>query len=270
MMHGFIPPERFFPYLTWTDVKAMPDKENVVLIQPIGAIEQHGPHLPLAVDAAIATGVLGHALHHLDANLPAYALPPLYCGKSNEHWHFPGTLTLSVQTLIALLTDIGESLYRSGFRKLILMNAHGGQPQVMDIVARDLHIAHADFQVFPFFVWRVPHITKQLLTEQEATLGIHAGDAETSLLLALLPDTVHMERAVAEYPPALPPDSLLTLERNLPIPWATRDISRSGVIGDATSATREKGDRILASLSAGWVQVIRDVHRFHPPQRWQE
>lgn len=269
MMHGFIPPHRFFPYLTWTDIAALPNKEQIVLIQPIGAIEQHGPHLPLAVDAAIATSVLGKALEQLPANIPAYALPPLYYGKSNEHWHFPGTITLSAQTLTALLTDVGESVYRAGFRKLILMNAHGGQPQILDIVARDLHVAHEDFEVFPFFVWRVPHITKQLLTEKEAALGIHAGDAETSLILSVLPDTVHMDRAIAEYPHGLPTDSLLTLERNLPIPWVTRDISQSGVIGDPTVATPEKGDRILTSLAEGWVRVIQDVHHFQQPQRWQ-
>jgi creatinine amidohydrolase len=269
MMHGFIPPGRFFPYLAWTDVQEMVDKENVVLIQPVGAIEQHGPHLPLAVDAAIATAVLGKALENLDTSIPAYALPPLYYGKSNEHWHFPGTITLSATTLMQVLMEVGESVYRAGFRKLILMNAHGGQPQIMDIVARDLHVAQADFQVFPFFVWRVPNCTKSLLTEKEAALGIHAGDAETSLLRAVLPDTVHMERAVAEYPFGLPTDSLLTLERNLPIPWVTRDISQSGVIGDPTVATAEKGERILESLASGWVQVIQDVYHFRQPQRWQ-
>ncbi len=268
-MHGFIPPERFFPYLTWTDIRDMPNPESVVIIQPLGAIEQHGPHLPLVVDAAIAQAVLGKALAQLDSTIPAYAMPTLYYGKSNEHWHFPGTISLTAQTLIALLMEVGESVYRAGFRKFVLLNAHGGQPQIMDIVARDLHQLHADFEVFPFFVWRAPHITKQLLTQKEAALGIHAGDAETSLLLSILPETVKMDRAVAEYP-ALPEDSLLTLERNLPIPWLTRDISRSGIIGDPTPATKEKGDRILASLADGWVRVIRDVHRFQQPQQWKK
>jgi creatinine amidohydrolase len=269
MMHGFIPPDRYYPYLTWTDVEAIPDKPNVVLIQPIGAIEQHGPHLPLAVDAAIAQAVLGKALTQLEPTIPAYALPTLYYGKSNEHWHFPGTITLTAQTLTALLMEIGASLYRAGFRKWVIMNAHGGQPQVIEIVARDLHQQYDDFQVFPFFTWRVPHITKQLLTEKEGLLGIHAGDAETSLLLAILPDAVKMERAAPEYPHGLPEQSLLDLERKLPIPWNTRDISRSGVIGDPTPATREKGDRILASLADGWMQVIKDVYDFVPPQAWK-
>ncbi|HEY9638626.1 MAG TPA: creatininase family protein [Coleofasciculaceae cyanobacterium] len=269
MMHGFIPPERFFSYLTWTDIQEMPDKENVVIIQPVGAIEQHGPHLPIIVDSAIAVAVLGKALAKLDPCVPAYALPPLYYGKSNEHWHFPGTITLSAQTLLKVLTEMAESIYRAGFRKLVLMNAHGGQPQVMEIVARDLHQTYEDFLVFPLFTWRVPHIAKELLTPKELEYGIHAGDAETSLLLSILPDQVKMERAVAEYPYGLPEDSLLSMEGKLPFAWLTRDLTKSGVLGDATVATKEKGDRLLESVSDGWVQVIKDIYKFHQPQAWK-
>lgn len=265
MIHGFIPPERFFPYLTWTEIRDLPNQENVVLIQPIGAIEQHGPHLPLIVDAAIAEAVLGKALSHLDSTIPAYALPTLYYGKSNEHWHFPGTVTLTAQTLITTLMEIGESLYRAGFRKWVLMNAHGGQPQVMEIVARDLHQQYEDFMVFPLFVWRVPNIAAELLTTKELKLGIHAGDAETSLLLSILPEQVKMEQAIAEYPTGLPENSLLSMEGSLPFAWTTRDLSQSGVLGDPTTATQEKGDRILESLAHSWEQVIKDVYRFQQP-----
>jgi len=267
-MHSFIPPERFFPYLTWTDIQQMPDKSNVVMLQPIGAIEQHGPHLPLIVDAAIATSVLGKALAQLESTIPAYALPTLYYGKSNEHWHFPGTITLSAQTLIALLTEVAESLYRAGFRKFALVNAHGGQPQVLEIVARDLHQKYPDFQVFPLFIWNVPNVAVDLLTPKEVQLGIHAGDAETSLLLSILPDTVKMDAAVQEYPrlpDASHPNSLLSLEGKLPFAWVTKDLSDSGVLGDPTVATKEKGDRILASLVEGWTQVIRDIYHFQQP-----
>jgi creatinine amidohydrolase len=270
MMHGFLPAHRFFPYLTWTDIDTMPDKENVVLIQPVGSIEQHGPHLPLAVDSAIGLAVLGRALSELDAAIPAYALPSLYYGKSNEHWHFPGTITLKAQTLSATLIEIGESLYRAGFRKLVFMNSHGGQPQVLEIVARDLHQQYEDFMVFPLFTWRVPNLAADLLTPKEQALGIHAGDAETSLLLSILPDQVRMEQAVCEYPHGLPTDGLLSLEGNLPFAWMTRDISKSGVLGDPTTATQEKGDRILASLAAGWAQTIQAIYQFRQPQRWQQ
>jgi len=269
MMHSFIPPDRFFPYLTWTDIQSMPDKENVVIIQPIGAIEQHGPHLPIIVDSAIAVSVLGKALTKLDSTVPAYALPPLYYGKSNEHWHFPGTITLSAQTLLTVLTEMAESIYRSGFRKLVLMNAHGGQPQVMEIAARDIHQKYEDFLVFPLFTWRVPHIARELLSPKELEFGIHAGDAETSLLLSILPEQVKMERAVAEYPHGLPEDSLLSMEGKLPFAWVTRDLTQSGVLGDATVATKEKGDRLLESVSDGWVKVIEDIYKFRQPQAWQ-
>ncbi len=269
-MHTFIPPNRFFPYLTWTEIQAMSDKENIVVIQPVGAIEQHGPHLPLVVDAAIATAVVGKALEQLAPEIPAYALPTLSYGKSNEHWHFPGTVTLSAQTLINTLMEVGESLYRSGFRKWALVNGHGGQPQIMEIVARDLHQQHEDFMVFPLFVWRVPNIAGELLTPKEKALGIHAGDGETSLLLSILPEQVQMEKAVAEYPQELPEDSLLSMEGKLPFAWTTRDLSKSGVLGDPTTATVEKGDRILQSLADGWTRVIQDLYKFQQPKAWKQ
>lgn len=264
MMHGFIPPDRYFAYLSWTNIEAMADKANVVLVQPVGAIEQHGPHLPLAVDSAIATGVLGRALAQLDPAIPAYGLPPQYIGKSNEHYHFPGTLTLDAETLAAVLSQTAESLYRAGFRKLVWANAHGGQPQVLEIVARDLHQRYPDFWIFPFFIWNVPHAVGELLAPRELAEGIHAGDAETSLLLSLLPEQVNMAAAPTEYPEHRLQDELISLEGKLPVSWVTRDISRSGVIGDATAATRKKGDRILAELAQGWVQAIAAVHQFRP------
>lgn len=269
MLHSFIPPDRFFGYLTWTDIEAMPDRESVVIVQPVGAIEQHGPHLPLAVDAAIGLAVLGKALTKLPEEVPAYALPSLYYGKSNEHWHFPGTITLSATTLMATLTEIGESLYRSGFRKFVLLNSHGGQPQIMEIVARDLHQKYEDFQVFPLFTWRVPNVAAELLTEKELEFGIHAGDAETSLLLSILPEQVRMDRAVAEFPPEPPAACLLSMEGRLPFAWVTRDLTKTGVLGDATVATQEKGDRLLESLANGWVQAIQEIHQFRPPQVWK-
>ena len=175
MLHGFLPPHRYFAYLTWQQIAAMPDKENVVIAQPMGAIEQHGPHLPLAVDAAIAAAVLGQALTQLPDAIPAYGMPPLYYGKSNEHWHFPGTITLSAQTLRQVLMESAESLYRAGFRKLLWLNAHGGQPQVLDMAARDLHQQYPDLMVFPQFVWNVPNPAAEMLTEKRAGTGHSRG-----------------------------------------------------------------------------------------------
>ena len=266
MMHGFIPPQHYFSYLTWTEIEQMPNKENVVIIQPIGAIEQHGPHLPIAVDSAISLGVLGKALEQLESDIPAYALPCLYYGKSNEHDGFPGTITLSATTLLSVIKEMAASIYRAGFRKLVLMNSHGGQPQIMEIAARDLHQEHPDFAVFRLFTWKVPHIVGELLTEQEKQYGIHAGDAETSIMLALMPEQVNMDLAIAEYPRGLPQDSLLDMEGKLPFAWLTRELSQSGVMGDATVATKAKGDRILQSVASGWVKVIHDIYRFQQPK----
>lgn len=261
-MHGYIPPGRFFPYLTWPQVEALPDKANTLVIQPIGAVEQHGPHLPLVVDSAIATAVVGRALHQLESAVPAYALPPLCYGKSNEHIHFSGTVTLSAQTLMAVLMEMAESIYRAGFRKLVLVNGHGGQPQVLEIVARDLRQQYPDLMVFPLFVWRVPHDIAELVGQAEYDAGIHAGDVETSVMLALLPDQVHMEKAVREFPVPFPSGSLLSLEGALPTAWMMDDLSRSGVVGDATVASAAKGEAILASVSTGWAQVFREIYAF--------
>jgi creatinine amidohydrolase len=265
MLHGWIPPQRFLPYLTTTDIAALPDKANTVVVQPLAAIEQHGPHLPIAVDTAIVCGVLGRALEKLDPTVPCYCLPPLCYGKSNEHADFPGTISLSTETLLATLAEVAESLHRSGFRKLAFVNGHGGQPQVVELAARDARERHRDLSVFPLFVWRVPHCAAEQFPAKEMELGIHAGAAETALLLALLPDHVRSDRFAAEYPSGLPQDGLLSMEGALPFAWMTRDLSRSGVLGDPTLATPEKGERLLDSLADGWARVLADIHRFVQP-----
>ena len=265
---NYFPANRYFAYLTSPAIAAMPDKENVVIIQPMGAIEQHGAHLPLIVDAAISIGVLAKALEKLDPAISAYALPPLYYGKSNEHSTFAGTIAISVETMIAGLSDIAESIYRAGFRKLALMNSHGGQPQILEIVARDLHEKYPDFLIFPLFTWRVPNVAKDLLTAKELEFGIHGGDAETSLMLALLPEQVQMDKAVTEYPYGLPENSMLSMEGANPFAWVMRDLSKSGVLGDAKAATREKGEKILASLVDSWAKLIEDIYKFEQPMAY--
>lgn len=264
MINGFIPASRFLPFLTWQDVQCLPDRENTVIIQPVGAIEQHGPHLPLVTDAAVLTGVLGAALEQLPSHIPAYCMAPLHYGKSNEHWHFPGTISLSAETLLHTLMEVGHSVYRAGLRKLILANGHGGQPQVVEIAARELRLAYPDMTVFPLFLWSVPHNGEELMSPRELKEGIHGGDAETSVMLALLPDQVKMVLAATEYPP-LPPMELLSVEGPLPFAWVTRDLSASGVIGDPTAASLEKGKQLLDSLAVGWVRVIAEIHRFRMP-----
>ncbi|XAH23662.1 creatininase family protein [Xylophilus sp. GW821-FHT01B05] len=259
MLHGYTPPHRFLPYLSWTDVDALPDRANTVIVLPCGAIEQHGPHLPCSVDSVIASGVIGRALALLPASVPAYAMAPITYGKSEEHLHFPGTMTLTGTTLLSTMVEIGESVYRAGFRKLVFANGHGGQPQVLEMAARELRLRHGDFVVIPHGVSRLPNASGGQISEQEKKLAMHAGHSETALMLALAPDTVHMERAAANFPPPFP-IKLLSPDGRPACAWTARDFGPSGVIGDPTTATREQGMEILETLAASWVQVLTELH----------
>ena len=175
MLHGWIPPSRYFAYLTWPEIRDMPDKENVVILQPLAAIEQHGPHLPVAVDSVICTAVLDAALEKLPADVPCYCLPPLCYGKSNEHIRFPGTVTLTAETLLRTLAEVADSVYRAGFRKLAIVNSHGGQPQVAEIVCRDLRVRHKMFAVTinTYGLGKPPGV----FPDSELRFGIHAGSS---------------------------------------------------------------------------------------------
>jgi creatinine amidohydrolase len=259
MLHGYNPPSRFLPYLSWTEIAALPDRENTVIVLPTGATEQHGPHLPCAVDTVISAGVVGHALARLAPEVPAYAMAPITYGKSEEHLHFPGTITLTGETLLATMIEIGESVYRAGFRKLLIVNGHGGQPQVMEIMAREMRLRHGDCIVVPQHTWRLPHVAGRYMADREKKLAMHAGHAETAIMLALAPDTVHMERAVTNYPPEFP-SKLLSPDGRPACAWTARDFGPSGIIGDPLPATREQGEAILDSLATSWAQAITELH----------
>ena len=263
MLHGYIPPHRFLPYLSWTDINALPEREHTVIVLPCGAIEQHGPHLPCSVDSVIASGVIGKALERLPAQVPAFALPPLTYGKSEEHLHFPGTMTLTGTTLLSTVIELGESIYRSGFRKLVLANGHGGQPQVLEMAARELRLRHGDYVIVPFGVSRLPNASGRQVSDREKKLAMHAGHSETALMLALAPETVHMERAEANYPPEFP-IRLLSPDGRPACAWTARDFGPSGVIGDPTSATPEQGEDILSTLADSWVQALTELYQL----RW--
>lgn len=264
MLHGYTPPKRFLPYLSWVEIDALADRENTVIVLPAGAIEQHGPHLPCAVDSVIAAGVVGHALSRLPEEVPAYALPPITYGKSDEHLHFPGTVTLAGDLLLNTVLEIGESIYRSGFRKLLIVNAHGGQPQPIDMAARELRLRHGDFVIIARSAWAVPH-DESFLSEEERQLAMHAGHGETALMLALAPDTVRMDRAAANVPDPFP---CPTLSKSRPAAaWCARDFGPGGVIGDPTGATLEQGFALLEQLATSWATAIEEVHRMRWPQR---
>jgi creatinine amidohydrolase len=175
---------RFWSQLTTRDFAAL-DAAATVAVLPLGATEQHGPHLPLGVDTVLADGIVAASLPLLPAALPVLFLPTQQIGLSPEHARFAGTLTLSAETLIRMWNEIGAGVARAGVKKLVLFNAHGGHVGAMDIVARELRAAHG------LIVYSVSWFNLPLgeagakFSAQEHRFGVHAGEIETSMMLAL-------------------------------------------------------------------------------------
>jgi len=239
-MQTWIPAERNFAYLTWKQVEALP-KEETLLVLPTAAIEQHGHHLPLATDTLINSLLLGKALARMSPDAPIYALPPVCYGKSNEHLGFPGTLSVSAATFMAVVRDIGASVAASGFRKLVLYNTHGGNSSLVDVLARDLR---AEFGMQTFCLFGSAGAAFAGIEKQELTYGFHAGEIETSLLLSAVPELVHTSEYTVNYIAHInDPDLLLPENASATFAWLTRDIAPSGVMGDPRASSAEKGDR---------------------------
>ena len=236
-----------------------------MVVLPVGAIEQHGPHLPVYVDACLNHELLTRALATAPADLPVTALPMQAIGKSDEHISFPGTLTLSAETLTRLLVEIGESVHRAGLRRLVLLNSHGGQPQVLDIVARTLRVQHGMFVVNVAWSKLAIGLPPSLFDEAERKHGIHGGEIETSLMLHLRPDLVDMSKAKnfvswgAEMEKEF---QILTPEGRVGFGWQVEDLNPDGACGNAAAADSERG-RILAEHAvAGFVSRVREVSRY--------
>jgi len=239
-MKTWIPDERNFAYLTWKQVEAIP-KETALLVLPTAAIEQHGHHLPLATDTLINNLLLGKALAKLAADAPVYALPPVCYGKSNEHLGFPGTLSVSAATFMAVLRDLGASVAAAGFRKLVLYNTHGGNSSLVDVMARDLR---AEFGLRTFYLFGSGGAVFSGLDPQERVYGFHAGEVETALLLSATPELVDTSAYTTNYIAEIAePDLLLPENGPATFSWLTRDIAPSGVMGDPRGATAENGAR---------------------------
>ena len=241
-------PEKFPAYrdrcltaMTLAQIKALPDKARATVIVSAGAIEQHGPHLPVAVDALMGEVWLTRALALLPASTACYVAPLLTIGKSNEHTGFPGTLCISKETLRAQLLALGQQLHAWGFRRLAVLNNHGGNTAVLHYVLRELASTHAMRAELlrPAFDFG--------LAPQEATFGFHAGELETAWMLAVAGQHVDMAQARCEFPARLDaPGQLRPEAAPARFAWVTRDVSSSGIMGDATAATRENGERWLA------------------------
>ena len=252
---------RFWSDLATTDFAGL-DATRTVAVLPVAATEQHGPHLPLSVDTDLADGIVAASLPHLPADLPVLFLPTQAVGFSPEHARFAGTLTLKAETVLRLWTDIGESVADSGVKKLVLFNAHGGQVGLMDLVARDLR-ARRGLLVYSVNWFNLPLLDAQgrdagaLFNADEHRFGIHAGDIETSMMLALRPERVRMQQAqdfhstsqdrAATWP-------LLGDGRSAKLGWQMQDYNAAGAVGNAAAATPAKG---LAMVEAAGLQLAR-------------
>jgi len=237
-----------------------------IAVLPVAAVEQHGPHLPVGVDAYIAEAYLARVRALLPENSPALFLPVQAVGASDEHRGFRGTLTLSPETALRAFIEIGESVVRAGIRKLVFINSHGGNITLIDLAARQLRVKHGIVAVHTS--WGRFGYPDGLFSATERTHGIHGGDVETSIMLAAYPHLVRREK-LADFRP-----STYQMERDFAylradfpagFGWMPQDMHASGAVGDASLATPEKGAAALDHGARGFVALLNDVARFELP-----
>jgi creatinine amidohydrolase len=259
-------PSRFWADLTTREFARLQRTgaaAGTIAVLPVAAIEQHGPHLPVSVDTTLVDGVIAASLPHIPAGLPVLFLPTQQVGKSNEHMRFPGTLTLSAETLIRLWTEIGESVARAGVRKLVLFNSHGGQVSVMDIVARDLR-TRCELVVFStnWFTLPLGDAVNGQFSAQEHRFGIHAGDMETSMMLALRPQHVHMAQARDFRSTAQDRNAKFPILGNgssAKLGWQVQDYNPMGAAGNATLATADKGRAVIDAAGRQLALLLQEI-----------
>jgi creatinine amidohydrolase len=237
--------------------------ERSVLVQPIGAIEHHGPHLPLRTDALVAEAVATAAVERAaDAGLDVWQLPTLSVSKSDEHAWAPGTLWLSADTLLAVLRDLGRAVSATPAKKLVFVNGHGGNVALLQVANRELRRRYG---LQPF---TMPAGLQQAGRgvdgePDERGFGIHAGWAETSLVLHLAPELVHPEEYARNVPDALADFEHLGFNgRPVTFGWLSSDFGLSGVIGDPTGAGAEAGARLFEDGVAFVAEALAEVDRY--------
>lgn len=236
---------------------------DTVAVLPVAAVEQHGPHLPLSVDASLIEGVIDAALAQLPAELPVLFLPPQNIGFSVEHTNYAGTLSLQPSTLIALWTELGACVARAGIKKLLLLNGHGGQVSVMDIVARELRIKHGLLVYSASWFGLVDDAANQQFCAHEHRFGIHSGEVETSMMLHLAPETVHMERAqnfASSSEQRAGKYHFIGNGRSAKLGWAIEDYNPAGAVGNSAAATAERGAVMVQSAAQGLVRLLGEIH----------
>ena len=248
--------------LTSNDFKSL-DPERTIAILPVAATEQHGPHLPVMTDTAIAEGMIAVLRERLPADLDVLVLPVQPVGKSNEHLLSPGTLSLGADTLARVHVEIGECVHRAGVRKMVLANSHGGNVPVLATVARELRVRCG--MLVATTHWRWFGLPQDLYDAVEARHGIHAGDIETSLMLAFRRDLVHMDKArdIVSAAVAMEQEfSHLSAAGPHAFGWIAQDLNPDGAVGNAALASAEKGMRTAAHQIDGFIGLVRDMSNF--------
>ncbi|WP_174803623.1 creatininase family protein [Martelella limonii] len=251
----------------WSDLTARDfrnlDMSGVVAVFPVGAIEQHGPHLPVKVDAAIAEEICKSAVAQMAHEFPALVLPTSFVGKSDEHLAFPGTLTIPGALLGEYWFEIARSVHRAGCRRILFLNAHGGQPQVMEMVCRRLRVELGMLAVSS--MWSRFTDMTDLFSAHERKHGIHAGEVETSVMLHLFPDLIEMGEARDFVPLSVEieqREGILTPEGAVGFGWQAQDLHPSGASGNAASADAERGKVAFERAVAGLMRLIQEVANF--------
>jgi creatinine amidohydrolase len=252
--------------LHWAEYRATEfgaiDPDGTIAVVPLAAVEQHGPHLPVGTDALIAEGMLTAAASMLPADIDVRSLPIQSVGKSNEHLYAPGTLTLPATVAIEAWTELGLSVNRAGVRKLVFVNSHGGNEEIMGIVARELRV-RAKMLCVKTSWSRFGH-PDGMFSEVERRHGIHGGEIETSLMLHFRPDLVDMAKAQDFSSLAAKTEANLKLVGPTgphAFAWIASDLNPNGVVGNASAATAEKGRAVAEHQSRGFVELLKDVRK---------
>lgn len=241
------------------------DKEKSVVLLPISAIEQHGSHLPVGTDAMILEGLLKKFAAEKEFEENVLIAPQLFVGKSNEHMDFCGTMTFTAKTLYAIVEELVDSIVKSGFQKVILTNSHGGNTDLLNLISRDLRIK---YRIEIYVVdWWFTSFWNDIMAEEkesESPYGVfHACELETSLMMALAPETVAKECITDETPDQMfEGKRYITLYGPVNMGWRTKDVTKSGVIGTPSCASAEKGEKFLAYATDRLAEIVKEVLEF--------